>query len=362
MNKVNTQESFAESNTESNTDTSSSNTEVVQVVEKIFKNANLYILAIFLLVYLVIFIGFGMYIGQNQEKTIRNTFDFVMFGLLFIYIVYLYYQEKRSGNDIVNSGLSNFVELYDDDLALFSTMLFVVCFYLLLFLLRVPGNENKPVSVFLIEGVTWLILATLAIHNLLKYFFNIDLLKNLRENDYQQYLDNVMNGDEEKIEEEPEETPEVFNISNNLYNYEDAQAVCKTFDSRLATYDEIESAYNNGAEWCTYGWSADQLALFPTQKESWKKRQGNCKTKNSCGRPGINGGYFRNPNIKFGVNCYGVKPVAKKSDLQWMETKKMQPFPRTRDQRRMDDKVEYWKNNLDKIIVNSFNKDKWSRF
>jgi hypothetical protein len=38
--------------------------------------------------------------------------------------------------------------------------------------------------------------------------------------------------------------------------------------------------------------------------------QGNNATKNACGRPGINGGYFANPNIKFGANCYGVKPPA----------------------------------------------------
>ena len=27
-----------------------------------------------------------------------------------------------------------------------------------------------------------------------------------------------------------------------------------------------------------------------------------------CGKPGLNGGYFSNPQLKFGVNCYGVKP------------------------------------------------------
>ena len=26
-----------------------------------------------------------------------------------------------------------------------------------------------------------------------------------------------------------------------------------------------------------------------------------------CGNPGINGGYFANPDLKFGVNCYGIK-------------------------------------------------------
>ena len=29
---------------------------------------------------------------------------------------------------------------------------------------------------------------------------------------------------------------------------------------------------------------------------------------NDCGRPGINGGYIDNHNVKFGINCYGHKP------------------------------------------------------
>ena len=51
------------------------------------------------------------------------------------------------------------------------------------------------------------------------------------------------------------EEPEVFHISDNTYTYDEANAICKAFDSRLATYEELENAYNNGAEWCSYGWS-----------------------------------------------------------------------------------------------------------
>ena len=32
------------------------------------------------------------------------------------------------------------------------------------------------------------------------------------------------------------------------------------------------------------------------------------KTKFNCGKPGINGGYFDNPKLRFGINCYGIKP------------------------------------------------------
>ena len=59
----------------------------------------------------------------------------------------------------------------------------------------------------------------------------------------------------------------LFHIPSNTYTYKQAHDMCKTLNARLATYDEVERAYNNGANWCSYGWSEDQLALFPTQKK-----------------------------------------------------------------------------------------------
>ena len=66
---------------------------------------------------------------------------------------------------------------------------------------------------------------------------------------------------------------EVFHIKRNIYSYDDAKAVCKAHGAKLANYSQIETAYNNGAEWCGYGWSSDQMGLFPTQKETWEKMQ-----------------------------------------------------------------------------------------
>ena len=57
----------------------------------------------------------------------------------------------------------------------------------------------------------------------------------------------------------------------NKYNYKEAKAVCKAYNAELADYNQVEAAYRDGAEWCSYGWSKDQLALFPTQKETYEK-------------------------------------------------------------------------------------------
>lgn len=111
------------------------------------------------------------------------------------------------------------------------------------------------------------------------------------------------------IERKLEDEKEVFHISNQDFTYEQAKCKCKAYNGRLATKSEIIKAYNQGADWCTYGWSAGQTAYYPTQKCTWDKLQrGDPKHRYDCGKPGVNGGFFANPKLKFGVNCYGIKP------------------------------------------------------
>lgn len=108
---------------------------------------------------------------------------------------------------------------------------------------------------------------------------------------------------------QPTPTNEVFYISGNKYTYKDAANVCAVYDAEVASYDQLMEAFSKGAEWCGYGWSKGGMALYPTQEATWKKLQEDDDTnvRKSCGRPGVNGGYF-DPNTKFGVNCFGKKP------------------------------------------------------
>jgi hypothetical protein len=109
---------------------------------------------------------------------------------------------------------------------------------------------------------------------------------------------------------------EVFHIDESQFTYSDAPAVCAAYGAELATLEQIIEAYNRGAEWCGYGWSAGGFALYPTQKATWQALQAEPDSvkRTACGRPGVNGGYF-DPNTKFGVNCYGFKPSGGKVAL-----------------------------------------------
>ena len=48
---------------------------------------------------------------------------------------------------------------------------------------------------------------------------------------------------------------------------EEAKCKCASYNGRLATESEIVDAYNNGANWCTYGWTDGVKAFYPVQKE-----------------------------------------------------------------------------------------------
>ena len=153
---------------------------------------------------------------------------------------------------------------------------------------------------------------------------------------------------------------QVFNIPGNYYDYDNAKALCKAYGADLASYDQIEKAYNSGAEWCNYGWSKDQLALFPTQSKTYNNLQTIKGHENDCGRPGVNGGFIANPNVKFGVNCYGNKPkiTTEENELMKIST----PYPETTKDIDFQKRVDHWKNKVDEILVSPFNYNTWGEF
>jgi len=145
---------------------------------------------------------------------------------------------------------------------------------------------------------------------------------------------------------------EVFHISDNRFTYEDAPAVCAAYDARIATLEEIIDAYNHGAEWCGYGWSAGGMALYPTQKGTWDalQQEVDSSKRTACGRPGVNGGYF-DPTSKFGVNCYGYKPEG--------NVKLPTPLPGS-DPAAFAAAVDKWRGSLKSFSLDPYSRDTWS--
>jgi len=249
-------------------------------------------------------------------------------------------------------------------------LVFILILYIVLFMSlgdRTVINQNRNVSNSNSRILTIILVAffiVLIIINGLQYFFGIDIIAKLK---------NVFTGspevditiDTSKVEAKKAPVPEilikpqVFNIPGNEYNYPDAKALCSAYGARLATYSELEETYKKGGEWCNYGWSDGQMALFPTQQKTYNELQKIEGHENDCGRPGVNGGYIANPKIKFGVNCFGYKPRMNSTEEELMATEPI--YPKTLKDIAMEQRVNYWKGKLSEILVSPFNHNTWSR-
>lgn len=148
---------------------------------------------------------------------------------------------------------------------------------------------------------------------------------------------------------------EVFHINNNIYTYSDATAVCRSFGADLATEAQVQDAYTKGADWCSYGWIKGQQAVYPTQQATYDSLQkGPADHRDSCGKVGLNGGYFDNPDLRFGVTCYGTKPNVSKTSRTGIE------LPPSTEEIEFEKKVQRFRDQSDATTIDPWNRSTWS--
>ena len=331
-----------------------------QLVADIFTLQNGVYLGIFIIVF-----GFTyIYMRKDKSGSSMDTrmVDFIVFGLIIIAILAFYLQNRDVffTEPYWRKQTDDFLEYLDNDYSFISNILILLGLYLVIYVFGISmTKEDKPISIRILEGIMICLIIVTGFVVFFKYVLGIDLMNVITD------VGDELSGNEKNdsdTEAKPVSGKEVFNIGNNNYTYKEEQAVCSVFDAEVATFDQVENSYKNGGEWCNYGWTQGQMALFPTQKSTWNKLQDFPKHKNDCGRPGINGGYFNNPYLKFGVNCFGVKPKGSESDLSRMDAIRATPYPKSPEDKELDKKIEDWKKNKDKLLVNSFNKTVWSKY
>ena len=351
------------------------NTEIEEninhAINSIFNMTTLPYFAGFIAIYIVLY--FSIYNGRSESVMLfSKTIDIYLMGIAIVAVVYYYFGLPKDDKDHLIGFLVKWSkEFFQYPYGTAESVILIILFYVFIYLGGVPMSDSTiPGTILFIRQKIWVFLATFIIVDFFKYYFKLDLLDIFIPNSVIDYLygksakkekdEDTANKKKNKVNEVGEE---VFNISNNLYTYDDAQAICTSYGGRLATYQEMEGAYNKGAEWCSYGWTDGQMAFFPTQKSTWSKLQQTKHHKNDCGRPGINGGYIANPHIRFGVNCYGKKPGASDADITRMNTRKNATYPKSSEDILLDQKTQFWKDNADKLLkINGFNNDKWSAY
>tara|TARA_A100001015_G_scaffold306785_1_gene401604 strand:- start:3993 stop:4880 length:888 start_codon:yes stop_codon:yes gene_type:complete len=258
----------------------------------------------------------------------------------------------------------------------------LICYFLIFDYLdvSVPTQTFENKSMSFIELLMWGLIVFLVLINGMQYFFKMDvkaavnnLISDTPEIDLKinNTSDDTSNDGNDKTNVEKGldkiasavdlegNQDQVFHVSDNTYTYEQARAVCKAYKSKLANYSQVEDAYKNGAEWCGYGWSDDQMALFPTQKKTYDGLQKIKGHEHDCGRPGINGGYMKNEKLRFGVNCFGKRPEITPEEQHILESST--PYPLTVEERDFNKLVRYYKEKLPEMMISPYNYKKWSK-
>jgi hypothetical protein len=184
---------------------------------------------------------------------------------------------------------------------------------------------------------------------------------------------------------------EVFLISNQLYNWDEAKCKCESYGARLATKAELTESYNKGAHWCNYGWIDNSEAYYPVQQCELDRKVQNIRNyydilKNHyndsqkytlqmvnearnkmereqslefCGKmAGLNGGQFA-PEVKFGATCFGKKP-------QGMSVREKEAKCDKPKKSLLEEEEEKKRSKKDKCVgilptdkIQSFSPDKW---
>jgi len=235
-------------------------------------------------------------------------------------------------------------------------------------------NDTQEATLFanisILEIFLWAIFIVIVVINGFQYFFNTNItteISNLLSTKPEIVISQTVPAEPDAVGGDLGTGPslkmrkQVFHIPANIYDYENAKALCQAYGANLANIDQMEEAHKSGAEWCSYGWSDNQMILYPTQKSTWEELQKSTDPtkKNSCGRPGINGGYMSNAAMKVGVNCYGDKPEINPASSKLMASiqnyeagKMLDPLHEAR--------VQEMKNKINDVVIAPFNKSAWS--
>ena len=177
--------------------------------------------------------------------------------------------------------------------------------------LIIDNYHNASTTVGVTLGIVVLIIISILIwyyFDNIKRFF-IDLHNNMTD-------DNIEYSNDVDVISQMKQ--EVFNVDQNVFTYDEAKVACEALGAKLATKKQMDEAQKDGANWCNNGWVDEQMAMWPIQEGYIKSIKGT-HLEGKCGKPGLNGGYQPDKNLKLSANCYGYRPRPNENYIHYLE-------------------------------------------
>lgn len=299
--------------------------------------------------------------------------------------------EKPNDKDAIRAGLHEVSSIFtwiDGNIDKYINMrvIILICVVILMIYFvtnalagGTSANDTQEATLFadisILEVFLWAIFIVVVVVNGFQYFFNTNItteISNLLSTKPEIVISQTLPAEPDAVGggvgssdlgtgPSLKMRKQVFHIPANVYDYDNAKALCEAYGAKLANIEQMEEAHKSGAEWCSYGWSDNQMILYPTQKSTWEELQksNDPEKKNSCGRPGINGGYMENASMKLGVNCYGPKPEINPASSKLMSSIQNYEAGKMLDPQH-EARVQEMKKKINDVVIAPFNKGAWS--
>jgi len=156
------------------------NSDMQQMMEQFLTKSNvthmLWFLAIYLIIYFLLFIFYKKTSKDSERIQMGRMLDIMVFSLSSVYILSVYFNTTRKEAEFgVSKNIVIFGEYLDNPFSLFSLICILFAFYLLIYLIQIPmTSEYKPLSISLIENLLIILVTVFLIFDFFKFFFAIN--------------------------------------------------------------------------------------------------------------------------------------------------------------------------------------------
>jgi cytochrome bd-type quinol oxidase subunit 2 len=212
-------------NTAKTTETTQEN-----IFDQLFTKSNVIIIMWFIGFYIVVSLIMGLTstnysLPNNRIVIATRMLDFVVLIFTVITLIVTYFYKTESEKEkLVEDIYSGFTDSVDNPTTMVMVGVFLAVLYMLVMILGIPMDQNKPVTIRLLENFAWIYFSILVIALFFKFVLKISVRDFLTK-----MFDNTWNKKDETpvADKKSDSKEEVFNIATNIYTYDDAQAVCK---------------------------------------------------------------------------------------------------------------------------------------
>ena len=179
----------------------------------------------------------------------------------------LLYFNKEERNALFTTMSQGFKDKLNNNWTVLTSIIEIAVLYGVLYIFGLPSELNKmPKSISFILTILIILTTISIVVFVFNNFLNVKIVDMIYRGIAVVFEESAKEEEQDQEEArklEPIKKEEVFNISNNLYTYEEAPYVCKALNARLANYDEIEQSYE----------AAQNGVIMDGLKDKWHSSQ-----------------------------------------------------------------------------------------